>query len=134
MKPPPVEGVLETVLYCRGGNQLEEMRAFYSETLGLRAVFEKHPLAYRVGAGVLLIFDADASSIQDDPPPHGTNGPAHACIVVGPEPYEEWKSHLGRNGVAIRREIEWPGGRRSFYLDDPAGNLLEIADGDFWPQ
>jgi|SRR5687767_10475255 len=133
MKPPPVDGVLETVLYCRG-SQLDEMRSFYSETLGLRAVFTKHPIAFRVGPGVLLIFDADTSSIQDDPPPHGSTGPSHACLVVGREPYEEWKSHLERAGVEIKKEIEWPGGRRSVYFDDPAGNLLEIADGDFWPR
>lgn len=133
MKPPRLDGVLETVLYCSAG-QLGDMRTFYSETLGLRAVFTQHPIAYRLGGGVLLIFDSDASSTQDDPPAHGATGSAHACFVTPPGDYEGWKTHLTEAGIEIRREIEWPGGRSSIYFEDPAGNLLEIADGDFWPR
>ena len=35
--------------------------------------------------------------------------------------------------VPILREITWWNGVQSFYFDDPAGNLLEIANGDLWP-
>ncbi|MFP5350995.1 MAG: VOC family protein [Actinomycetota bacterium] len=133
MNPPPVEGVLETVLYCRG-DQIEDMRRFYAETLGLRAVFGDHPIAFRVGHGVLLIFDTDTSRLQDAPPPHGSTGPAHACLLADEDSYERWKLHLESAGVDVKSEIGWPGGRRSFYFDDPAGNVLEIADGDFWPR
>jgi hypothetical protein len=34
--------------------------------------------------------------------------------------------------VPILQQIEWDNGVRS--LCDPAGNLLEIADGDLWPE
>jgi hypothetical protein len=34
--------------------------------------------------------------------------------------------------VHIIEEAEW-NGLRSFYFKDPADNVLEIADGDFWP-
>lgn len=133
MNPPSVEGLLETVLYCPG-ERLNDMRRFYSEVLGLRAVFEKHPLAFRLGNGLLLVFAADESSVQDDPPPHGATGSIHTCLVASPEAYEEWKTYLPKHDVEIQREIRWPGGRRSIYFSDPAGNLLEIADGDFWPR
>jgi hypothetical protein len=32
------------------------------------------------------------------------------------------------------KEIRWERGPRSFYLEDPAGNLLEIAEADMWPE
>lgn len=133
MNAPRVDGVLETVLYCRG-SEFEEMERFYSDALGLKRVFDKHPVAYRLGAGVLLIFNADESRVQDDPPPHGARGSVHACFVTTPEAYEEWKTYLPARGIEIKSEIRWPGQRRSFYFEDPAGNLLEMADGDFWPR
>ena len=36
--------------------------------------------------------------------------------------------------VPIVDELQWNNGVRSFYFHDPAGNLLEIAEGDLWPQ
>jgi catechol 2,3-dioxygenase-like lactoylglutathione lyase family enzyme len=35
---------------------------------------------------------------------------------------------------SMLQEIEWDNGVRSFYFHDPAGNVLEIADGDLWPE
>ena len=48
--------------------------------------------------------------------------------------YEGWKQRLTDEAASILEEIEWDGGVRSFYFHDPAGNVLEIADGDLWPQ
>ena len=45
----------------------------------------------------------------------------------------EARNAPSRTGIEITHEQEWQGGRRSFYFKDPAGNLLEIADGDIWP-
>ena len=45
-----------------------------------------------------------------------------------------WRERLGAAGVEITHEHDWEGGRRSLYFHDPAGNLLEIADGDLWPR
>jgi catechol 2,3-dioxygenase-like lactoylglutathione lyase family enzyme len=42
--------------------------------------------------------------------------------------------HLRRHDVEITHEHAWDSGRRSFYFQDPAGNLLEIADGELWPR
>jgi hypothetical protein len=35
--------------------------------------------------------------------------------------------------VAVIEEIDWSRGILSFYFKDPAGNMLEIANGDMWP-
>ena len=127
-----LERVLETVLYYAPGQEAELAR-FYGEVLGLRAV-GRDGLTFRVGPGLLLLFEADLSSAQSWPPPHGARGSIHTCFVAAAEDYENWKRRLSEDAVPIAEEIEWDNGVRSFYFHDPAGNLLEIADGDLWPQ
>jgi catechol 2,3-dioxygenase-like lactoylglutathione lyase family enzyme len=129
-RPPPISSVLETVLYCTSQNE-DATRKFYDEVLGFRSIGRS---SYRAGPDVFLLFNSDKSLVQDEPPPHGASGAAHVCFLTTPERYEEWKTHLADSGVELGQEITWDeSGRRSFYFDDPAGNLLEIADGDLWP-
>ena len=91
-------------------------------------------MAFRVGAGVLLLFDRQRLAGREGPiAAHGTVGPGHACLVVDSGGYEGWRERLDGAGVEVTHEHEWKGGRRSLYFHDPAGNLLEIADGDLWP-
>jgi catechol 2,3-dioxygenase-like lactoylglutathione lyase family enzyme len=129
--PPPIDGILETVLYCDSSNE-DETTSFYREVLHLP---QKAQMAFRVSeTQVLLLFNADRSARQTDPPPHGTRGPGHACFVVPADRYEDWKTYLEGRGVPLVPELEWPNGARSFYFHDPSGNLLEICDGDLWPR
>lgn len=127
--PPRLTGILETVLYYEAGQE-KELHRFYGEVLGLQRA---GGIGYRVGAGVLLLFDPSESSVQDEPPPHGARGPVHTCFICPPDEYEAWKEHLAGAGVELGQEIAWGSGPRSFYFDDPAGNVLEIAEGDMWP-
>jgi hypothetical protein len=48
--------------------------------------------------------------------------------------YERWREHLDDRRVAVVEEITWDSGLGSVYFHDPAGNLLEIAEGDIWPR
>jgi catechol 2,3-dioxygenase-like lactoylglutathione lyase family enzyme len=124
-------GVLETVVYCATENE-EETRRFYREVLGLRP-FGEQRYGHRLPNGVFLLFNRDESSVQDWPPPHGALGSVHTCFLAREGDYERWKNELTGKGVEIVKEIEWERGPRSFYFEDPAGNLLEIAEGDMWP-
>ena len=126
-----LERILETVLYYSSGQE-DELARFYGEVLGLRAV-GRGGLTFRVGEG-LLLFDADLSSVQSQPPPHGARGPVHTCFVARADDYERWKQRVTDDAGSILEEIEWDNGVKSFYFHDPAGNVLEIADGDLWPQ
>lgn len=126
-----LKGVLETVLYFAPGQEAE-LRRFYGEVLGLHSV-GRGGLTFRIGPGVLLLFEAERSSVQSRPPPHGARGSIHTCFVAAAGDYESWKRRLIDSAVAIVDEIEW-NGVRSFYFHDPAGNLLEIANGDLWPK
>jgi catechol 2,3-dioxygenase-like lactoylglutathione lyase family enzyme len=124
--------VLETVLYYESGQEIE-LHRFYDEVLGLHAV-GRGGLTFRVGEGLLLLFAADLASAQSTPPPHGARGSIHTCFVASPDEYECWKQRLVDEAVPILDEITWGNGVKSFYFHDPAGNLLEIADGDLWPE
>jgi catechol 2,3-dioxygenase-like lactoylglutathione lyase family enzyme len=128
-------GVLETALYHDRGHR-EAIERFYGEVLGLALIAGwEDGVVFRVGGGVLLLFDRDllpqrAGPIAD----HGTRGPGHACLQAGNGDYERWREHLEGAGVEIVHDARWGESARSFYFKDPAGNLLEIADRDFWPQ
>jgi len=83
---------------------------------------------------VFLLFNADESAVQDSPPAHGAaDARVHTCFLAAPGEYEAWKGRLAEEGVGLTQEIEWPSGPRSFYFEDPAGNVLEIAEADMWP-
>ncbi len=133
--PPGFGGILETVLYYEPDAKAEVER-FYAEVLGLRAVTRwDDGTAYRVGAGMLLLFDTRKLARRTEPySRHGATGAGHACLTASPGEYETWKDRLAASGVRIDHEADWPGGARSFYFRDPAGNLLEIADRDLWPE
>ena len=126
-----LERILETVLYYSSGQE-EELARFYGEVLGLRAV-ARGGLTFRVGTGLLLLFDAELASVQSHPPPHGARGRVHTCFVGRADDYDDWKQRVSDETGSILQEIEWENGVRSFYFHDPAGNVLEIADGDLWP-
>lgn len=126
-----LSGVLETVVYCTSDTE-DETRRFYRDVLGLRP-FREDSVGHRLGAGVFLLFNRDESSVQDSPPPHGAVGPMHTCFLAAPGDYDRWKDDLTAKGVEIVEELEWDRGLRSFYFEDPAGNMLEIAEGDMWP-
>src|SRR5690606_7165978 len=56
---PALEAVLETTLYC-DASEREETERFYAEALGLRRVAGwPSGTAFRIGAGVLLLFERE---------------------------------------------------------------------------
>jgi catechol 2,3-dioxygenase-like lactoylglutathione lyase family enzyme len=129
---PELRGVLETVLYYQDQGAAE---SFYVDVLGMRLIAKQpgRSLFFRAGSSVFLLFDALAAQKGGELPPHGATGSGHVCFVVEPASYQGWKAHLKAHGVEILKEVEWPGRRRSFYFRDQHDNLLEIADGDLWP-
>jgi catechol 2,3-dioxygenase-like lactoylglutathione lyase family enzyme len=129
-------GILETVLYAK---DLGATEAFYREVLGLEpfvSVPGRH-LFYRCGNQVLLIFNPDATRVPPAPgalpvPPHGALGPGHLCFRASAAEIDGWVRHLRARGIAIEADFEWPGGGRSIYFRDPAGNCLEMAEPRIW--
>jgi catechol 2,3-dioxygenase-like lactoylglutathione lyase family enzyme len=130
-----LERVLETVLYHDSAER-DQMERIYGDVLALPLVARwPDGMSFRLGGGVVLLFDRERIVDRDEPPArHGSSGPGHVCFVVGVEDYVAWTERIAAAGLEITHEHSWQGGRRSFYFHDPAGNLLEIADGDLWPE
>jgi catechol 2,3-dioxygenase-like lactoylglutathione lyase family enzyme len=129
--------VLESALYAEN---LEETAAFYAEVLGLEriAVAEGRHVFFRAGNGVLLLFRSAATRQPPAPdarvpvPPHGATGDGHLCFAATADEIDGWRDRLGRTGVAIEADFEWPQGGRSIYFRDPAGNSIEMAEPRIW--
>ena len=134
--PRPPAGVLETVLYA---DDLAAAEAFYRDVLGL-TVYARHDgrqVFFRLERQMLLIFDPSVTSVPPAPgrlpvPPHGGHGPGHLCFPASAEEIDAWRARLEAHGVAIESDFEWPGGGRSIYFRDPAGNSLEFAEPCIW--
>ena len=128
---PALDRVLETILYV---DDLEAAERFYGGPLGLTLDSRKPGVFafFRVGDGMLLLFDPRASRRSRGVPAHGAEGPGHACVAVAEAELDGWKRRLEAAGVAIEHEQGWPRGGRSFYFRDPAGNSLELATPRIW--
>jgi len=126
-------GVYETVLYAPDPRAAAE---FYRDVLGLEQLEDPDDLSavFRLPAGhVLLLFNPRLSSQPGRPvPSHGSAGPGHIAFAIEGGAYEDAVARLREKGIEIEREIDWGRGR-SVYFRDPAGNSVELVDGDIWP-
>jgi catechol 2,3-dioxygenase-like lactoylglutathione lyase family enzyme len=123
--------VYETVVYA---NDLVAARAFYRDVLDLREVEDG---VFRLDDdGVLLLFDpAESSRPGRVVPSHGPAGAVHLAFAVGERELDAWRERLAGHGVELEQEQEWQrGGARSLYVRDPAGNSVELVEGDLWPR
>lgn len=129
-------GILETVLYA---DDLGVVRSFYEGILGLecfQALEDRH-LFFRCGDQVLLLFNPQKTSIARAPapgvaPPHGSRGPGHICFRAEARELDLWRKQFEKAGIPIEADFEWPGGGRSVYVRDPAGNSVEFAEPRIW--
>jgi catechol 2,3-dioxygenase-like lactoylglutathione lyase family enzyme len=129
-------GILEAALYV---TDLDAAEAFYGGILGfsqIQRVGNRH-IFYRVGASVLLLFNAEETiNPPGNPampvPPHGAYGPGHVCFSQTREDLLAMRDHLISKGVQIEADFDWPNGARSIYFRDPAGNSVEIAEPRLW--
>lgn len=126
--------VYETVLYA---SDVVTVAAFYSQVLRLRLIEEPDEMAaffWLDDGGVLLVFDPAQASLPGRwVPAHGTTGAGHVALAVAPGELGAWAVELHARGVAVEREITWPAGGRSLYVRDPAGNSVELVEGEVWP-
>lgn len=131
---PRLLGVYETALYAA---DVDATAAFYERRLGLRPIegLGEIGAAFRLAdGGMLLIFDPEHAAVSGRSiPEHGARGPGHVAFSVLPGELDAFEQHLRAAGVEIERDVAWPTGGRSLYLRDPAGNSVELIEGEAWP-
>jgi catechol 2,3-dioxygenase-like lactoylglutathione lyase family enzyme len=124
--------IKETCLYVQN---LEKAKNFYHGVLELPVISyveDKH-LFLRAGQSVLLLFNPEDSRDKTSPPAHYGGGKQHFAFEVKAEHYTESKNKISKKGIEIIDEITWKSGQRSFYFNDPEGNVLEILpEGGMW--
>jgi catechol 2,3-dioxygenase-like lactoylglutathione lyase family enzyme len=127
-----VQHILETCLYV---DDLVRAEKFYSEVLGLSLDSRRkgRHVFFHCGQQMLLLFNPLGSRDSEDGfPSHGAFGPGHVAFGVHEAELPAWTQRLEQQRVTIERVVEWPGGGRSLYFRDPAGNSLELATPRIW--
>jgi catechol 2,3-dioxygenase-like lactoylglutathione lyase family enzyme len=123
--------ILETSLYA---DDLEAAERFYADVLGLETIscVPGRHVFFRCGDRVFLVFNPARTLEGGRIPPHGASGPGHAAFAVADAELVEWRARLAAHGVEVEMEVDWPGGGRSLYFRDPAGNSLELGTPAIW--
>lgn len=128
--------VYETILYCPEPPGLVAAGRFYKDVLGLRPIKEDAALldAFRLPqGGVLLLFDPHAAIKPGrEVPSHGGIGPGHVAFSIESGSYDQWRAWLEEHRVAVEQEMIWKTGAKSIYVRDPAGNSVELVEGEIW--
>lgn len=126
--------IKETCLYV---NDLDGARKFFHEVLELPLISYlpgKH-VFFKAGTSVLLCFNPEDSKLKESPPAHYGKGKQHFAFEVRGEEYAGAKKWIMSKGIAITDEVTWQDGAKSFYFEDPEGNVLEIVpDKGIWPE
>jgi catechol 2,3-dioxygenase-like lactoylglutathione lyase family enzyme len=108
---------------------LEQAIKFYHEVLELPIISHangKHAF-FRAGTSVLLCFNPEDSKQKKSPPAHYGGGKQHFAFEVKDKDYTAAKEWVASRGITITDEVTWKSGRKSFYFEDPEGNVLEIV-------
>ena len=117
--------IKETCLYI---HDLENAKSFYQDILGLPVISyaEGKHLFLRAGQSVLLLFNPEDSKNKTSPPAHFGGGKQHFAFEVPERMYEASMREIVSKGIEIIEELTWKSGKKSFYFNDPEGNVLEI--------
>ena len=116
-------------------SDLDRAIAFYVEKLGFRV--ESHAPGQNAflksGDFLLVLFNPDDPGtplareyLARVGAPRG--GVYHVAFRVDPDALDSAGSTLRDSGIAVSGPIDFPGGRRSYFLEDPDQHYLELTD------
>ncbi|MEQ9426168.1 MAG: VOC family protein [Cyclobacteriaceae bacterium] len=123
--------IKETCLYV---SDLDKCSEFYHGKLGLPIISRSdgRHIFFRAGESVLLCFIAEATKVDTRLPPHYGHGSLHMAFEVAVDNYEATMNEFHQLGIPITHEETWENGTKSFYFEDPDGNVLEVVQIGMW--
>jgi len=126
-----ISHIKETCLYIIN---LESAITFYNEILEfpLYDYKEGRHAFFKIGDTMLLCFNPEHSKLKKSPPAHYAHGKQHIAFEVPLPGYQRTKNLLLSKGVVIIDETTWKNNLKSFYFQDPEGNVLEIVPSGIW--
>jgi catechol 2,3-dioxygenase-like lactoylglutathione lyase family enzyme len=116
--------MLEACVYA---DDLDAAERFYTSVLGMEVIarVEGRHVFFRCGGRMFLVFNpARTREGGGAIPAHGAEGAGHVCFAM--------RADLQASGVEVESDYTWPGGGRSLYFRDPAGNSLELGTPAIW--
>jgi catechol 2,3-dioxygenase-like lactoylglutathione lyase family enzyme len=130
--------IVETCIYS---SELEKMKNFYVNSLGLQFISEEdgRHVFLKAGKSMLLIFNPGSITNKNQSrfPSHGASTPpasVHFALEIEKEDYEDAKNMLIQNKIDIEKELSWGNeAMKSIYFRDPARNLVEFITRGNWP-
>ena len=129
----PPTGVYETIIYAEN---VAATAAFYRDVIGLTPIEEPGELGafFRLADGaMLLVFDPRHSSVPGRAvPSHGALGAGHVAFAIRADELSAWRERLRQHDVELELERHDPTGTGQLYFRDPAGNSVELVEGDIW--
>jgi len=127
--------IVETSIYS---SQLEKMKEFYVDKLGLEFVSEQigRHVFLKTDKNMLLIFNQAVTAAEKETS-HGASTPpsmVHIAFEIESDEYEQAKVLLEKNNIHIDKEIAWENNikSKSIYFRDPSGNLVEFITRNYW--
>jgi len=127
--------IVETSIYS---SQLEKMKEFYVDKLGLEFVSEQigRHVFLKTDKNMLLIFNQAVTAAEKETS-HGASTPpsmVHIAFEIESDEYEQAKVLLEKNNIHIEKEIAWENNikSKSIYFRDPSGNLVEFITRNYW--
>lgn len=128
---PPPRGLFEMVLEV---SDLERSISFYRDVLGLAEVLrwdEPRPAQWLSMGPHQVLGLWPKRSGGPGVGVAGSRGGAHVhfAVLIEPGTLDAWLERLRGHGLAVEEPQEFAAGKnRSIYVDDPDGNVVELAD------
>lgn len=128
----PIRSISELALWVEDVDRAVE---FYRDNLGF-TVEEIDPgrnAFLRAGDFLLVLFNPkNPGSPLSNAYLQRTGGPQgdvyHAAFRLDPESLDSFAESLRQKGLVVTGPIEFPTGRRSWFLEDPDSHYLELTD------
>lgn len=129
--PGPLTGLAEIVLWA---HDMDRSVAFYRDLLGLEVIsppgFPKVFLSAGMGpAGIpeMIVLMPHPEPGRAFPAPKDERVLHHLAFAAAPAGYDRLEERCRAAGVAVRQGVHPVlAGVRTFYIDDPEGNEVEI--------